>query len=421
MIVVSFVLVIVAAVTLVIGLFQTDTGLEWIWASIGSCIAAMVFLGIGVLQRRAARPQVAGDEFYDPDPASGFSRSPEAGVTAAPGGTVGVSSASAAGGMSRAMDDPASVTTPSDETSEGLTVFAAPTTRETSEDFAEVEPTPDFFAGRLAPQSARGSLAEEAAARSEPEFLAEARSEPEFLAEARSEPEFLAEEAAAQSEPEFLAEEAAARSEPEFLEDEPAVVPKRTAKAPVRTGLNRTGAEAAAEARTEERRTSTRPSGASVGDVSSRAPGEPAPSTRSRSGTKKTAARAGERTGAKKTAAKAAKKATSRKSAVTSAAGRGPARAATAKDARDTTGVASTRTDPALAAKGSRRAARQTTREAARAELAKIKGLGPAKQEALLREFGSIEAIRAATIEQLTSIRGIGETTAREILAQARR
>ncbi len=76
MIVLSFVLVIVAAVTLVIGLFQTDSGLEWIWASIGSCVAAMVFLGIGVLQRRgAARPRVEADEAYRPAPQTGLSHS----------------------------------------------------------------------------------------------------------------------------------------------------------------------------------------------------------------------------------------------------------------------------------------------------------------------------------------------------------
>lgn len=59
MVVISFLLVIVAAVTLVVGLFQD--GIQWIWASIASCVLAMIFLGIGVLQRRSA-PVAAGED-----------------------------------------------------------------------------------------------------------------------------------------------------------------------------------------------------------------------------------------------------------------------------------------------------------------------------------------------------------------------
>jgi hypothetical protein len=52
LIVLSLVLVIVAAVTLVLGVFQD--GLTLIYFSIGACLAAMVLLGIGVLLRRRA-------------------------------------------------------------------------------------------------------------------------------------------------------------------------------------------------------------------------------------------------------------------------------------------------------------------------------------------------------------------------------
>lgn len=64
MIVLSFVLVIVAAVTLIIGLFQ-DT-LAWIWTSIASCVVAMIFLGIGVLQRRGRTTPATADAGYSP-------------------------------------------------------------------------------------------------------------------------------------------------------------------------------------------------------------------------------------------------------------------------------------------------------------------------------------------------------------------
>jgi hypothetical protein len=56
-IVLSLVLVIVAAVTLVLGVFQD--GLTLIYVSIGTCLAAMVLLGIGVLMRRREDTQAA--------------------------------------------------------------------------------------------------------------------------------------------------------------------------------------------------------------------------------------------------------------------------------------------------------------------------------------------------------------------------
>lgn len=72
MIVLSFLLVVFAAVTLLIGLFQ-DT-LTWIWMSIGACVLAMVFLGIGVLQRRSSRRESdeAEGEAYGPGAIGGL-------------------------------------------------------------------------------------------------------------------------------------------------------------------------------------------------------------------------------------------------------------------------------------------------------------------------------------------------------------
>ncbi|MFH2056308.1 MAG: excinuclease ABC subunit UvrC [bacterium] len=45
-----------------------------------------------------------------------------------------------------------------------------------------------------------------------------------------------------------------------------------------------------------------------------------------------------------------------------------------------------------------------------------IPGIGPAKRQMLLKEFGSVKRIRDATIEQLTAMRGINEKLARVIL-----
>jgi excinuclease ABC subunit C len=49
-------------------------------------------------------------------------------------------------------------------------------------------------------------------------------------------------------------------------------------------------------------------------------------------------------------------------------------------------------------------------------ELEAIEGVGEKTKFLLLKELGSVEAIRNATLEQLTSIRNVGESTARKIL-----
>ena len=44
-----------------------------------------------------------------------------------------------------------------------------------------------------------------------------------------------------------------------------------------------------------------------------------------------------------------------------------------------------------------------------------VPGLGPAKQEALLRAFGSLEALRQATVDDLLRVPGVGRSTARRL------
>lgn len=58
MIVLSLLLVLIAAVTLIAGFFQQES-LTLIWVSIGSCIGAMVFLAIAMVQRRGRGPATA--------------------------------------------------------------------------------------------------------------------------------------------------------------------------------------------------------------------------------------------------------------------------------------------------------------------------------------------------------------------------
>ncbi len=56
-------------------------------------------------------------------------------------------------------------------------------------------------------------------------------------------------------------------------------------------------------------------------------------------------------------------------------------------------------------------------KNALESSLRQIPGIGPKLERLLLTRFGSLEGLRQATIEELTSVSGIGENTAREILA----
>jgi outer membrane biosynthesis protein TonB len=60
----SFGLVIVALITLIIGVFQS--GLTFIWISIGSSVAAALFLAVGVLQKKPVQPATAGAPYGPP-------------------------------------------------------------------------------------------------------------------------------------------------------------------------------------------------------------------------------------------------------------------------------------------------------------------------------------------------------------------
>ena len=51
-----------------------------------------------------------------------------------------------------------------------------------------------------------------------------------------------------------------------------------------------------------------------------------------------------------------------------------------------------------------------------RSVLDDVPGLGPARQAALLKEFGSVKRIRAASADEISSVRGIGPALAATIL-----
>ena len=51
-------------------------------------------------------------------------------------------------------------------------------------------------------------------------------------------------------------------------------------------------------------------------------------------------------------------------------------------------------------------------------ELDQIPGIGPAKKKALLRHFGSLQAIKKASFEELMQVKGITEKLALQILKE---
>lgn len=60
-------------------------------------------------------------------------------------------------------------------------------------------------------------------------------------------------------------------------------------------------------------------------------------------------------------------------------------------------------------------------RRTLRSELAEVSGVGPSREKDLLREFGSLEQIRKASVAELTRVRGVGPATARRILEELSR
>ncbi|MBW3576454.1 MAG: hypothetical protein KY462_01700 [Actinobacteria bacterium] len=113
-----------------------------------------------------------------------------------------------------------------------------------------------------------------------------------------------------------------------------------------------------------------------------------------------------------------------RKAAAKKAATRGAAAKKTAaparrkKSARAPAKKAAKKAARARTKKAAKKAAGGTTGPAAMRELNAVRGLGPAKARALLDRFGSLEAIRDARVDDLVQVRGVGETTAREIHQQ---
>ena len=50
-----------------------------------------------------------------------------------------------------------------------------------------------------------------------------------------------------------------------------------------------------------------------------------------------------------------------------------------------------------------------------KSELDDIEGIGPAKKQALLKKFGSVENIKKASLDELLQVKGINENIAKKL------
>jgi predicted flap endonuclease-1-like 5' DNA nuclease len=79
---------------------------------------------------------------------------------------------------------------------------------------------------------------------------------------------------------------------------------------------------------------------------------------------------------------------------------------------------ASTKKASTRKASAKKASTKKTTGAAARARLTEISGLGPAKQDALLKAFGNLESISSASADELAQVKGVGDALAKRIKDQ---
>ena len=57
-------------------------------------------------------------------------------------------------------------------------------------------------------------------------------------------------------------------------------------------------------------------------------------------------------------------------------------------------------------------------KQMSKSELDEIQGIGEVKKKALLKEFGSVDKIKQATVEELMTVPGINESLAKKLIAK---
>ncbi|WP_083441764.1 histone H1-like repetitive region-containing protein [Nitriliruptor alkaliphilus] len=360
MIFLSLVLVIVAAVTLVLGVFQD--GLVLIYVSIATCVAAMAVLGAGVLLRRreeaSAGPAGYGDVSPTRDGGAAVARTPVA----------------IAGGRREAATD-ADVADVVDERQTAVVrkVEATPTIGDDNAAFRRPAAAGAADTAEV-PTSAAGGAADAGVAAG-------------------------------------AAARAADEQDPVRPVAKRAVV-KRTRTAAATAPSSRTAAKEPAVTDAAEAEATLTPTPTAKKATTKQATAKKA--TAKKATAKKATAK--KATAKKATAKKAtAKKATAKKATAKKAtAKKATAKKATAKKATAKKATAKKATaKKATAKKATAKKATASGRSAS--DLVGVRGLGPAKRDKLVARFGSIDAVAAASVEDLSAVPGIGEGTARAI------
>lgn len=395
MILVAFVLVLFATVMLIIGTFF-DSSTAYIWISIGACLATFVVLSISYMARRRGQD----DESARPAPlAADTSRSAASPRSSTSGGTA-----------TMVRDEPATETGEDEESSVRVVpgqreeaaalVDAADTTTEDAtpedgEDLAEAAPTP--APRRVAPRRVVRRAAPAASTPVEEPVADQPDAEESSTGEAApvaAQPRIVATSPRPSTPPVDDEAEAEHDTEPtvrESADDAPAAAaPTDTTEAddqeqvaaPATRKVVRRVAPSSAGAKKVVRRVA--PSGDGTRKVVRRATSGTSTSGATRRVVRRPAAGSAAGTAGARTVKR-----------VVRSSGEAPAKPAASKPA------ASNRTG--------------TRGKRARAVLSEIKGVGPAKQDALLKKFGSLEQMAEASVEDLAAIKGVGEASAAEI------
>jgi hypothetical protein len=365
--VLSVVLVIVGAVTLALGIFNVggENSLTFVYISIASCLAAAVFLGIGVLRGRPKRkPVVTGTQGAAEASWSGASAWPRTG-TAAEGD----------GGESAGPE--------SARPESSLGVLEGPTGRDAEPEEEEADVVYQPLNRRVTVQEADLSAVDEDEEEEEETAVGAEAAVPQDAPAAA----VVATEAAAED----------AEAVRELDDEDIVVVPKRsTAKrVPTRKAATRKAATRKATAKKATAKKATVKKATVKKATVKKATAEKA-------------------TVKKATAEKATvKKATAKRATAQRAAAPATAEPAVATRATAQKATAQKATAQKATAKRAATGADETAR--IRAAIGNVPGVGPGKVTQLGASFGTLRKLQGASVEELRKVPGISDTLARRI------
>jgi len=362
-ILVAFVLVLVATVMLIIGTFF-DGGVAYIWISIGACVATFGVLAASYLARRRG----ADDQGARPQPL-GAGESRPAAVQSGPRGTT----VSGGGTATKVREEPDTDVAEDEADEPTVTIVPTEGDHEPDEQVAEepVEDAEEEPAAEEAPEPAPRRVAPRRVVRS-----------------------------AAPAAPVVGEEDATVDEEEEQAEEAAPAWPSKVASAPPPAAEQAAADDAATDEASDDEAAEGTAAPATQGEtrkvVRRVQPGgtrkvvRRAPGTGGSGATRKVVRRAGAAQAGQRTVKRVVRRAPS---------GTGQAAGDQAAEQQPETPT--------------RRSG--TRGKKARAVLSEIKGVGPAKQDALLKRFGSIEDMAEASIDDLAEVKGVGDGVAKVI------